>query len=179
MTFDYLKQRKQFGKLIGEFQALQHRAAHLYGEIEIARAAALKAAQLLDAGDPRAELMIAVAKAKAARVAALAVQEGVQMHGGIGMTDEHDIGLYMKREAVLDRTVRRSALPCRRGGAAERLLRPSSRKLIRAAAIGLARSVCQASASTLAMRLPSRSIVASAKVSPAPRCRRADNRPSP
>ena len=51
MTFDYLKQRKQFGRLIGEFQALQHRAAHLYGEIEIARAAALKAAQLLDAGD--------------------------------------------------------------------------------------------------------------------------------
>ena len=101
MTVDYLKQRKQFGKLIGEFQALQHRAAHLYGEIEIARAAALKAAQLLDAGDPKAELMTSVAKAKAARTAALAVQEGVQMHGGIGMTDEHDIGLYMKREAVL------------------------------------------------------------------------------
>jgi alkylation response protein AidB-like acyl-CoA dehydrogenase len=101
MTVDYLKQRKQFGKLIGEFQALQHRAAHLYGEIEIARATALKAAQLLDAGDARAELMTSVAKAKAARIAALAVQEGVQMHGGIGMTDEHDIGLYMKREAVL------------------------------------------------------------------------------
>jgi alkylation response protein AidB-like acyl-CoA dehydrogenase len=101
MTFDYLKQRKQFGKLIGEFQALQHRAAHLYGEIEIARAAAIKAAELLDAGDERAELMVAVAKAKAGRSAALAVQEGVQMHGGIGMTDEHDIGLYMKREAVL------------------------------------------------------------------------------
>ena len=101
MTFDYLKQRKQFGKLIGEFQALQHRAAHLYGEIEIARAAALKAAELLDSGDPRAELMVSVAKAKAGRSAALAVQEGVQMHGGIGMTDEHDIGLYMKREAVL------------------------------------------------------------------------------
>jgi alkylation response protein AidB-like acyl-CoA dehydrogenase len=101
MTFEYLKQRKQFGKLIGEFQALQHRAAHLYGEIEIARAAALKAAQLLDAGDPRAELFTSVAKAKAGRVSALAVQEGVQMHGGIGMTDEHDIGLYMKREAVL------------------------------------------------------------------------------
>lgn len=101
MTFDYLKQRRQFGKLIGEFQALQHRAAHLYGEIEIARAAALKAAELLDAGDPRAELMVSVAKAKAGRSAALAVQEGVQMHGGIGMTDEHDIGLYMKREAVL------------------------------------------------------------------------------
>jgi alkylation response protein AidB-like acyl-CoA dehydrogenase len=101
MTFEYLKQRKQFGRLIGEFQALQHRAAHLYGEIEIARAAALKAAELLDAGDEKAELFVSVAKAKAGRVAALAVQEGVQMHGGIGMTDEHDIGLYMKREAVL------------------------------------------------------------------------------
>ena len=101
MTFDYLKQRKQFGRLIGEYQALQHRAAHLYGEIEIARAVVMKAAQLLDAGDERAELMVSVAKAKAARVAALSVQEGVQMHGGIGMTDEHDIGLYIKREAVL------------------------------------------------------------------------------
>jgi len=101
MTVDYLKQRKQFGKLIGEFQALQHRAAHLYGEIEIARAAALKAAELIDSGDDRAELAVAVAKAKAADVASLAVREGVQMHGGIGMTDEHDIGLYIKREAVL------------------------------------------------------------------------------
>ena len=101
MTVDYLKQRKQFGKLIGEFQALQHRAAHLYGEIEIARAAALKAAELLDSGDDNAELMTHVAKAKAATVSKLAVQEGVQMHGGIGMTDEHDIGLFMKREAVL------------------------------------------------------------------------------
>jgi alkylation response protein AidB-like acyl-CoA dehydrogenase len=101
MTVDYLKQRKQFGKLIGEFQALQHRAAHLYGEIEIARAAALKAAELIDSGDEKAELMVAVAKAKAASVSKLAVLEGVQMHGGIGMTDEHDIGLYMKREAVL------------------------------------------------------------------------------
>jgi alkylation response protein AidB-like acyl-CoA dehydrogenase len=102
MTVDYLKQRKQFGKLIGEFQVLQHRAAHLYGEIEIARAASLKAAQLLDEGSDRAELMVAVAKAKAGKVARLAVQEGVQMHGGIGMTDEHDIGLYMKRQAVVD-----------------------------------------------------------------------------
>jgi alkylation response protein AidB-like acyl-CoA dehydrogenase len=101
MTFDYLRQRKQFGKAIGEFQALQHRAAHLYGEIEIARAAALKAAQLLDSKDERAELYVSAAKAKAADVANLAVREGVQMHGGIGMTDEHDIGLFMKREAVL------------------------------------------------------------------------------
>jgi alkylation response protein AidB-like acyl-CoA dehydrogenase len=103
MTTDYLKQRKQFGRLIGEFQVLQHRAAHLFSEIEIARAAAYKAAELLDRGDERAELMVHVAKAKAGRSAALAVQEGVQMHGGIGMTDEHDIGLYMKRQAVLDR----------------------------------------------------------------------------
>jgi len=101
MTIDYLKQRKQFGKLIGEFQALQHRAAHLYGEIEIARAAALKAAELLDAEDEKADLLTHVAKAKAAVVARLAVQEGVQMHGGIGMTDEHDIGLFMKRDVVL------------------------------------------------------------------------------
>ena len=101
MTLDYLRQRKQFGKLIGEFQALQHRAAHLYAGIEIARAAAFKAAQLLDSGDDGAELYVSVAKAKAADVANLAVREGVQMHGGIGMTDEHDIGLFMKREAVL------------------------------------------------------------------------------
>jgi alkylation response protein AidB-like acyl-CoA dehydrogenase len=101
MTFDYLKQRKQFGKAIGEFQALQHRAAHLYGEIEIARAAVFKAAQLIDSGDDRAELFVSVAKVKAADVAGLAVREGVQMHGGIGMTDEHDIGLFMKRCAVL------------------------------------------------------------------------------
>ena len=101
MTVDYLKQRKQFGKLIGEFQALQHRAAHLYGEIEIGRAAALKAAELVDSGSEKAELMASVAKAKAADVASMAGREGVQMHGGIGMTDEHDIGLYLKREAVL------------------------------------------------------------------------------
>jgi alkylation response protein AidB-like acyl-CoA dehydrogenase len=101
MTIDYIKQRKQFGKLIGEFQALQHRAAHLYGEIEIARAATLKAAELLDSRDKKAELLTHVAKAKAATVSKLAVQEGVQMHGGIGMTDEHDIGLFMKREAVV------------------------------------------------------------------------------
>lgn len=101
MTIDYLKQRKQFGKLIGEFQALQHRAAHLYSEVEIARAATIKAQQLLDAGAPSADLMASVAKAKVAKAAGLAVKEGVQMHGGIGMTDEYDIGLYMKRERAL------------------------------------------------------------------------------
>lgn len=101
MTVDYLKQRKQFGKLIGEFQALQHRAAHLYSEVEIARAATIKAQQLLDAGSERADLMASVAKAKVAKAAGLAVREGVQMHGGIGMTDEYDIGLYMKRDRAL------------------------------------------------------------------------------
>ena len=101
MTTTYLKQRKQFGKLIGEFQALQHRAAHLYSEVEIARAATIKAQQLLDAGSDKAELMVSVAKAKAGKAASLAVKEGVQMHGGIGMTDEYDIGLYMKRDRAL------------------------------------------------------------------------------
>ncbi len=101
MTTTYLKQRKQFGKLIGEFQSLQHRAAHLYSEVEIARAATIKAQQLLDAGSDRAELMVSVAKAKAGKAASLAVKEGVQMHGGIGMTDEYDIGLYMKRDRAL------------------------------------------------------------------------------
>jgi alkylation response protein AidB-like acyl-CoA dehydrogenase len=102
MTVDYLKQRKQFGRLIGEFQVLQHRSAHLYSELEIARAATLKAQQLLDEGSEEAEAMVSVAKAKAGRVSTLAVQEGVQMHGGIGMTDEYDIGLYMKRDRVLN-----------------------------------------------------------------------------
>ena len=101
-TVDYLRQRKQFGRAIGEFQALQHRAAHLYSELEIARAATLKAQQLLDEGSAEAEAMVSVAKAKAGRVSTLAVQEGVQMHGGIGMTDEYDIGLYMKRDRVLN-----------------------------------------------------------------------------
>lgn len=102
MTVDYLRQRKQFGKLIGEFQSLQHRAAHLYSELEIARSAALKAQQLLDEGSEEAEAMVSVAKAKAGQVSTLAVQEGVQMHGGIGMTDEYDIGLYMKRDRTLN-----------------------------------------------------------------------------
>jgi alkylation response protein AidB-like acyl-CoA dehydrogenase len=102
MTVGYLKQRKQFGRLIGEFQALQFRSAHLYSELEIARAATLKAQQLLDERSENAEAMVSVAKAKAGRASQLAVQEGVQMHGGIGMTDEYDIGLYMKRDRVLN-----------------------------------------------------------------------------
>ncbi|ASK88158.1 acyl-CoA dehydrogenase family protein [Sphingorhabdus sp. SMR4y] len=101
ITVDYIKGRKQFGELIGSFQALQHRMAHLYSEMEIARAAVLKAQQMLDEGSSRAELMVSVAKAKAGRATALSVKEGVQMHGGVGMTDEYDIGLYMKRDRAL------------------------------------------------------------------------------
>ncbi|MGB5079000.1 MAG: acyl-CoA dehydrogenase family protein [Sphingorhabdus sp.] len=102
MTFEYLKQRKQFGQLIGEFQALQHRAAHLYSEVEGARSIVLKAQSLLDEEHAKAELYVAAAKAKAGLACNLAVREGVQMHGGIGMTDEYDIGLYMKRDRSLN-----------------------------------------------------------------------------
>ncbi len=102
LTLEYLRTRKQFGRLIGEFQALQHRSAHLFTEIELARAATLAALQALDAGRADAPFAVAVAKAKAGRVAELAVQEGVQMHGGVGMTDAYDIGLFMKRVRVLN-----------------------------------------------------------------------------
>jgi alkylation response protein AidB-like acyl-CoA dehydrogenase len=101
-TVEYLKQRRQFGRLIGEFQALQHRAAHLYTELELTRAAVLHAQRQLDARAADAPEAVAVAKARAGRTATLAVQEGVQMHGGMGMTDEFDIGLYMKRARVLN-----------------------------------------------------------------------------
>jgi alkylation response protein AidB-like acyl-CoA dehydrogenase len=100
-TVAYLKQRRQFDRTIGEFQALQHRAAQLYCELEITRAAVLKAQQALDAGAAKAADAVAVAKARAGRTATLAVQEGVQMHGGMGMTDEFDLGLFMKRARVL------------------------------------------------------------------------------
>ena len=101
MTVDYLKQRKQFGVVIGTFQALQHRAAHLYSEMEVARAATLRAQQMLDSDADRADEAVSVAKAQTGLASMLAVQEGVQMFGGIGMTDEFDIGFYMKRQRVL------------------------------------------------------------------------------
>ncbi len=99
-TVAYLKERKQFGKPIGEFQALQHRAAHLYCELEVTRSAVLKALQTLDDSYDRAGAIVSVAKARAGLSATLAVQEAVQMHGGIGMTDEFAIGLFMKRVRV-------------------------------------------------------------------------------
>ena len=101
MTLDYLKQRKQFGRTIGSYQALQHRAAHLYSEMEVARAATLKAQQSLDAGSATADRDASVAKAMAGMASGLAVREAVQMHGGIGMTDEYDVGFFMKRQRVL------------------------------------------------------------------------------
>ncbi len=100
MTMDYLKERKQFGSEIGSFQALQHRAAHLYSEIELMKSAILKSLQDLDDHYGMAGPICSLAKAKAGEVAKLASQEAVQMHGGIGMTDEYDIGFYMKRIRV-------------------------------------------------------------------------------
>lgn len=97
MTVDYLKERTQFGKPIGAFQALQHRAAHLYCEIELMKSAVLKALQELDDNFGIAGVTCSLAKAKAGEVAKLASLEAVQMHGGIGMTDEFDIGFYLKR----------------------------------------------------------------------------------
>lgn len=100
MTVNYLKERKQFGAEIGTFQALQHRAAHLYSEIELAKSVVLKALQDLDQSFGMAGITCTLAKAKVGEVAKLASQEAVQMHGGIGMTDEYDIGFYMKRIRV-------------------------------------------------------------------------------
>ena len=99
-TVSYLRERRQFGKAIGEFQALQHRAAQLYIEIEITRAAVLKALQTLDGDADHAAAAVATAKSRAGSTATLAVQEAVQMHGGMGMTDQFDIGFFMKRARV-------------------------------------------------------------------------------
>ena len=101
-TVAYLKERKQFGRPIGEFQALQHRAAQLYIEIEITRAAVLKGLQALDGDAVNPAAAVAVAKARAGATATRAVQEGVQMHGGMGMTDQFDIGFFMKRARVCE-----------------------------------------------------------------------------
>lgn len=101
-TIAYLKERRQFGRAIGEFQGLQHRAAALYVDIELARAALMKALQSLDSDKAEvAARAVATAKAKCGSAATLAVQEGVQMHGGMGMTDEFEIGFFMKRARVL------------------------------------------------------------------------------
>jgi len=100
MTVGYLKERKQFGVEIGRFQALQHRAAHIWCEIEVTASAILHAGRMLDEDPDNAGLAVSLAKARATATAKLAVIEGVQMHGGIGMTDAFDMGFYMKRARV-------------------------------------------------------------------------------
>jgi alkylation response protein AidB-like acyl-CoA dehydrogenase len=100
-TVQYLKERKQFDRPIGEFQALQHRAAELFCDLELTRAIVRQAVAAIDESAKNAPLLVAQAKARACLTANRAVQEGVQMHGGIGMTDELDIGLFMKRARVL------------------------------------------------------------------------------
>ena len=100
MTVGYLSERKQFGVPIGAFQALQHRAAHLWCETELTLSTIQNAGRMMDQDPSEATLSVSLAKARACKTATLAVQEGVQMHGGIGMTDAFDMGFFMKRARV-------------------------------------------------------------------------------
>ena len=99
-TLSYLKERKQFGVPVASFQALQHRAAQLFCELELCKSCVLKALQAVDHDSPDRSRLASMAKAKVAKSSKLAVNEAVQMHGGIGMTDEFDIGFFMKRSAA-------------------------------------------------------------------------------
>ncbi len=101
-TLEYLRTRKQFGVVIGQFQGLQHRAAHLFCELELARSALLRALIALDDNDPERGKWVSLAKNKCGRVARQAAQEAIQMHGGIGMADEFDIGFFLKRARALE-----------------------------------------------------------------------------
>ena len=103
-TVGYLKERKQFGVPIGSFQALQHRAARLHAEIEMCKSVVLKALQALDDGAAAQSVaeLASLAKATASSTAHLAATEAIQMHGGIGMTDDFDIGFFLKRCRILE-----------------------------------------------------------------------------
>ncbi len=103
-TLEYLKARVQFGVPIGSFQALKHRAARCFIEIELSRSAVRAAARAVDAGAAEARALVSVAKARCSDTAILVTNEAVQMHGGIGMTDEHDIGFFLKRARVAELT---------------------------------------------------------------------------
>ena len=103
-TVAYLQERKQFGRVIGSFQGLQHRAAELFAELELARSIVLQALQTIDSGADDLALIASAAKAKLCEVAQRATNEGIQMHGGIGMTDEHEIGFFIKRARVAQHT---------------------------------------------------------------------------
>jgi alkylation response protein AidB-like acyl-CoA dehydrogenase len=111
-TLQYLKDRKQFGVAIGSFQALKHRAARMFCEIEMSRSAMLAAVSALDQGGNDAGALASLAKAKANETFFLCGNEAIQMHGGIGMTDEHEIGFFTKRARVAMATFGDSAF-CR------------------------------------------------------------------
>ncbi|MBQ44475.1 MAG: acyl-CoA dehydrogenase [Porticoccaceae bacterium] len=99
-TVGYLKDRKQFGVNIGSFQALQHRAASLWSDIELCKSTVIAALRSLDESAADSSLIASIAKVKACKVAQLATNESIQMHGGIGMTDEFDIGFFIKRARI-------------------------------------------------------------------------------
>lgn len=99
---DYLRTRVQFGRLIGSFQALQHRAAEMFGELQLARSTVEAALAAIDANDPDLPALASLAKATAAETAHHISREMIQLHGGIGMTHEHDAGLYLKRARTLE-----------------------------------------------------------------------------
>jgi alkylation response protein AidB-like acyl-CoA dehydrogenase len=101
-TLAYLKERKQFGVPIGSFQALQHRAAQLFGELEMCKSLVLKALQSLDQDGAINPQLASMTKAKLSETAHKAATEAIQMHGGIGMTDDFDIGFFLKRCRILE-----------------------------------------------------------------------------
>lgn len=96
-TLEYLRTRVQFDVPIGSFQALQHRAAICFIELELARSVTMAAARCIDDGSATASAMVSAAKARCSDAAMLIANEALQMHGGIGMTDECNVGLYLKR----------------------------------------------------------------------------------
>lgn len=102
ITLEYLKTRVQFDSLIGSFQALQHRAARMFMELELSRSAVEAALQAVDTGTPDMPELVSLAKAKIGETLQLVTNEMIQMHGGIGMTDEHDAGLFLKRARVCE-----------------------------------------------------------------------------
>ena len=104
MTLDYLKNRVQFGQVIGSFQALGHRAAGLFIEMEMARSCVEAALQAIDAGADDVPQLCSLAKCKAGDFLHHMSNELIQIHGGIGMTDEFDAGLYLKRARALEAT---------------------------------------------------------------------------
>lgn len=105
MTVDYLKTRVQFGVPIGSFQALKHRAADEYVQTELSRSAVYYAAMCIDEKMPDAAIAVSTAKARCNDAFHLIANESIQMHGGIGVTDEHDIGFFFKRARVAEVTL--------------------------------------------------------------------------